>query len=172
MINKFLIFSLSLFIVMTSQAQQNALITIRVIDGQTGKPLAERGVLVYPIDTHTHKPLVEPGIPLKGDTDNEGKVSFSATTLQAFLAANEMQKGDSKEDKQRDRLSKVLDLQVIYASGGIQCSTGLFSLNEVIASGIVGDNHCGKAANNKAEAKPGEIVIFVAKYHWWKAGQT
>jgi hypothetical protein len=168
MINKFLFFSLSFFLVMTSQAQQNALITIRVIDEQTGKPLAQRGVLVYPIDTHTRKPLVEPGIPLKGDTDSEGKVSFSVTTLQSVLAANDMRKG--KED--RERLSKVLDLQVIYASGGIQCSTGLFSLDEVIASGTVGDNHCGKTAYNKAEAKPGEIVIFVAKYHWWKAGQT
>jgi hypothetical protein len=172
MVNKLLVFSLSLFLIMTSQAQQNALITIRVIDEQTGKPLAQRGVLVYPIDTHTRKPLVEPGIPLKGDTDNEGKVSFSATTLQSVLAANDMQKGTAKEDTQRERLSKVLDLQVVYASGGIQCSTGLFSLDDVIASGIVGDNHCGKTVNNKAEAKPGEIVIFVAKYHWWKAGQT
>jgi hypothetical protein len=157
----------------TSPAQQNALITIRIIDQQTGKPLTQRGVLVYPIDTHTHQPLVGPSIPFKGDTDDEGKVSFSITTLQSILAANDKQKGAAKNGSQRDRLSEHLDLQVIYASGGIQCSTGLFSLDEIVASGIVGDNHhCGKVAIRNAEAKPGEIVIFVARYHWWKAGQT
>lgn len=115
-------------------------------------------------------PIVEGGMLLKGKTDKDGKVSFSGTRLRPDSYANKStERGDITS---RNRLTKFFDLEVVYASGGIQCSTGLFSLDEIIKSGVVDDNHCKtRFDTTKVKAAPGEVIMFVSKYHWWESGQ-
>jgi hypothetical protein len=118
-------------------------------------------------------PIVEQGMPLRGTTDIDGKVSFPSTRLSSDLSTKQSGAGDKSEAVPRERLSKVLDLEITYVEGGIQCSTGLFSLNEILDSGVVGDNRCNKKFDlTKFKSAPGEVIIFVGKYHWWEAGQT
>lgn len=152
-----------------SFAQQNSNITVHLIDVRTGKPLSHHEVLVYRVNPETHRPFVKEGLPLKGTTDNEGSVSFAASTLQS-----PPQTGTSENrGAPRNRLSKMLDLEIVHAGGGIQCSSDLFSLNEVLASGVVGDNRCKQRPDlAKFKPVPGEVIIFIGKYGWLEAGQT
>lgn len=153
-------------------AQQTDRITIYVIDITNGKPATQRNVWIEGINPSTHMPIIENGMPLKGKTNADGKVSFPIALLHGDLPAD--QSGDQGTAAlPRTRLSKLLDVQITYAGGGIQCSTGLFSLNDIQKSGVVGDNRCKKQINlTKFKVSPGEVIIFVGKYHWWDAGQT
>jgi hypothetical protein len=154
-------------------AQMGTEITIRLISSANGKPMSHRPVLVYRIDSATHEPIVQQGLPLKGTTDEEGKVSFPDTNLRSKIPRVQGDDGGTGTSAERHVLSKVLDVQIIYAGGGIQCSTGLFSLDEILKSGVVGDNHCDKKFDStKFKATAGEVLIFVGKYHWWESGQT
>jgi hypothetical protein len=63
-------------------------------------------------------------------------------------------------------------MEVVYADAGIQCSRGLFSLDEILATGVVGDNHCDRKLDpEKLTSVQGEVLFFVGKYHWWQGGQ-
>jgi hypothetical protein len=118
-------------------------------------------------------PIAEQGMPLQGKTDIYGKVSFPSARLHPDLPANRSGGGGNTEAVPRKRLSEYLDVGVTYAGGGIQCSTGLFSLDEILRSGVVGDYQCSKKFDpTKFKSAPGEVIIFVGKYHWWEAGQT
>jgi hypothetical protein len=113
-------------------------------------------------------------MPLQGTTDDDGKVSFPDGKLRSTPPEDQSRDGgDTGGAAPRERLSKLVDLQIIYAGGGIQCSTGLFSLDEILTSGVVGDNRCNKKFDpTKFKSTPGEVIIFVGKYHWWESGQT
>jgi hypothetical protein len=161
-----------LLVAAASPAQQGALITIRLIDITNGKPASQRGIWIERINPDTHMPIVEDGMPLKGMTDIDGKVTFFSARLYPNLSANQSGDGGMTEAVPRKRLSKFLDVEITYAGGGIQCSTGLFSLDEIFTSGVVGDNRCNKKFDpTKFKSTPGEVIIFVGKYHWWEAGQ-
>jgi len=155
----------------SSVAQINTAVTVQLVSVSDGKPIPRKEVLVYQINPDTHMPIVEPGFPLKGTTGEDGKVSFSDARL-GLASPEDRNNGGPSDGTPRKRLSKVLDLQVIYAGGGIQCSTGLFSSDEILVSGVVGNNRCGKQLDlARFKSVPGEVVIFVGKYHWWEAGE-
>jgi hypothetical protein len=119
-------------------------------------------------------PIAELGMPLRGTTDDDGKVSFPDGKLRSTPPTDQSSNGgDTGGAVLRKRLSKLIDLQIIYAGGGIQCSTGLFSLDEILTSGAVGDNRCKKKVDPaKVKSTPGEVIILVGKYHWWEGMQT
>jgi|GEM_PF-5401618 len=160
-------------IAVTSHAQNKSDIVVRLISTVSGKPIEHRGVLIYQINPDTHMPIAEQGFPLKGSTDDEGRVVFSSLKLHSPSSEGLGSTDDSTQKADRKNLSKMLDIEIVYAGGGIQCSTGLFSLAEILQSGVVGDNHCKQKIDPvKFKIKPGEVIIFVGKYHWWDAGQT
>jgi hypothetical protein len=161
-------------VALASYAQGNSGITVRLINISNGKPVTHREVFVYRIDPETHKPFVEKGFPLKGITDEEGKVSFSDLRLQQTSPEDGTDGGGKTTNSHGRRLSKRLDLQIIYAGGaGVQCSTGLFSLDEILMSGALGDNRCKEKLDlTRFKCSPGEVMMFVGKSHWWESGQT
>lgn len=159
-------------VAVASPAQQSPLITVRIINIANGKPVPQRGVLIERINPDTHMPIVEQGMPLKGTTGLDGKVSLSSSRLSSDISAKQSGAGDRSETIPRKNLSKFSDLEITYTGGGIQCSTGLFSLDEILKSGVVGDNRCNrKFDTTKFKSVPGEVIIFVGKYHWWEGGQ-
>ncbi|MGO8720495.1 MAG: hypothetical protein ACLQMO_14975 [Acidobacteriaceae bacterium] len=149
------------------------MITVKVVDTKSGKPVPHREIWVDRIDPDTHIPIVERGFPLKGSTGVDGIASFSTARLRSTYSAGKSDNRNDAEAAPRKRLSKFLDIEITYAAGGIQCSTGLFSLEEILTSGVVGDNRCDKKFDpGEFKSIPGEVIIFVGKYHWWEAGQT
>lgn len=169
-----IIFALcSVAFVKGSSAQESSTITVKVVDTKSGKPVPHRGIWVEKINPNTHMPIVERGLPLKGSTGADGMVSFSTARLRSSYPAARSNNRNEPGSAPRKRLSKFLDIEVTYAAGGIQCSTGLFSLQDILTTGVVGDNHCDKKFDpGKFKSVPGEAIIFVGKYHWWEAGQT
>jgi hypothetical protein len=154
-----------------SSAQNGLSVTVRVIYVTTGAPAPQRMIFIERVNPDTHSPIVEGEMPLKGKTDINGRVSFPAEPLRSYQAPKTADK-DKEESGTRERLSKYLDIEITYASGGIQCSPGMFSLDEILSTGTVDDNRCkSKVATSKFKSAPGE-VIFVGKYHWWESGQT
>jgi hypothetical protein len=134
-------------------AQEISNILVRVIDVPSGKPVPNKQVLIYRFDPVHHRRISEPGMPLKEVTDADGVANFP----DGSLGTNYIGSGRTFAD-----LIKTLDLQIIYASGGVQCSSTLFSMNKILDTGMVGDNHCDK--NFDASKFPGseaEAVIFV-----------
>ncbi len=165
--------ALCCLVAVASHAQQGSpIITVQLINATDGKPVPRRGVLVYRINPDTHRPIVEQGMPLQGTADDDGRVLFPDEKLRSTPSENQSSNsGDKREAVSRQRLSKLLDLQITYAGGGIQCSTGLFSLDEIRTSGVVGDNHCNRKFDlTKFKRTPREVVIFVRKYRWWENG--
>jgi hypothetical protein len=149
-----------LFMTSVLPAEQ-VLMTVRVIDMKTGRPVANKELWVERLDPRTHMPLVEPGMPLKALTDSEGKAKFDTSLLSTA----------SKSTPDHQQMTKTLDLGVIYAAGGFQCSKGLLSLEEVLQTGVIDDSGCSlKLDRSKLTLISGEVVLFVGKYHWWKAG--
>ncbi len=154
-----------------SHAQESPVVTVRLINTMNGKPVPHRGVLIDSINPDTHMWIVEQGLPLKGTTNDEGKVSFSDVKLRSALQGDQTSNGGNIGAVHRKRLSKSMDLAIIYAGGGglIQCSTGKFSLDEIVASGVVGDNRCDKKFDpTKFKVDSGEVIMFVRKAHWWE----
>lgn len=170
MINKFL--ALLVLSVLASEITPTPAIQVCIIDEKTGRPMARREVLISPIDMNTHMLSSKPGMTIKGFTDNAGKASFSLETLNLMRSESQTEGRSAGASTEKKRLTDPFDFQVTYASGGIQCSSGLFSLDEVVSAGMVGDDRCGKGLSDKPLAKPNEIVIFVGKYRWWEAGQS
>jgi len=161
-----------LLLAVATSAQQSPVITVRLIDSTNGRPLPNRGIWIERINPDTHMPIVEDGMPLKGTTDIDGKVSFPSARLRPHLSANQSGDRGKTEAVPRKRLSKFLDVDITYAGGGIQYSTGLVSLDEILAYGVVGTDRCNKKFDpTKFKSTPGEVVMFVGKYHWWEAGQ-
>ncbi len=155
----------------TSVAQET--ITVQVIDITNGKPANHRAVYLDRLNQETHMPVSEPGLPLKGTTNEEGKVSFSAVRISGSRPPDPSEDYDENGTVIRESLSPVRDLDVIYGGGGIQCSFGEFSIAEVLRTGVVGDDRCSQKFDTaKFKPTPGEVIIFVRKYHWWEAGQS
>ena len=154
-----------------SHAQESPVVTVRLINTTTGKPVPHGGVFIYRMNPDTHTPIAEQGLPLKGTTNDDGKVSFSSVKLRSSLLGDQTSNGGDAGAVHRKRLSKFLDLLIIYAGGGglFQCSTGEFSLDEIVASGVVGDNRCDKKFDpTKFKVDSGEVIMFVRKAHWWE----
>ena len=147
---------------------------MRLIDAAKGKSVPHRGVFIYRINPDTHRPIAEQGMPLRGTTDDDGKVSFPDGKLLPKPSEDQSSNGGNTGGAlSRQRLSKFVDLQIIYAGGGIQCSSGLFSLDDILVSGAVGENRCNQKFDPaKFKSTPGEVIIFVRKYHWWEGVQT
>lgn len=152
-------------------AQESPTITVRVFDVSTGKPARQRLLYFDRIDATTNRQ--SPNELLRLRTDDDGKVSFPITRLHFDVHSDLDGNLTTTPTISRKRLTKFLDLEVTYAQGGAQCSTGLFSLDDVLATGVVGDNRCDKKVDPaKFKIHPGEVLFFVGKYHWWERGQT
>jgi hypothetical protein len=151
-----------------SPAQQSPPITVRLIYATNGKPVRHRRVYIDRINPDTLRPILEPGMYLRGTTDDDGKVSFPEGELRSTPPKDQSSNGDGGAVP-RKRLSKLIDLQITYAGFGSQCSTSLFSLDEILTSGAVSDNLCNKKFDSaKFKSIPGEVIIFVGKRHWWE----
>ena len=167
----FVMVSISTFLAAdASPAQQSPLITVRLIYATNGKPVRHRRVYIDRINPDTLRPILEPGMYLRGTTDDDGKVSFPEGELRSTPPKDQSSNGDDAGGAvPRKRLSKLIDLQITYAGFGSQCSTSLFSLDEILTSGAVSDNLCDKKFDPaKFKSTPGEVIIFVGKHHWWE----
>lgn len=144
-------------------------VRIKIVDGRNGRPMADKCMSVWVGDRSAPKsrPL------LMTQTDENGIVNIRLT------------KRDPEINNQRQRLTcglhGVLHPVVKYGdtvsirTGYVSCQPHRpnyswlalvdFSTKDVLESGVVTGNACGKA---KASPTPGEIVLFVRPLSWWE----
>jgi hypothetical protein len=125
-------------------------IRIRVRNGRNGHPVTKESVNVW----FGNKPAGEGfggegGVALLLSTDKNGEVLVS-------IKGNDAEWIDILPDYYFDCRARKDTRRPIY------------SVKEVLQSGVVTDNTCGKFT---AEPKPGEITFFVRPLHWWEAFQ-
>ena len=129
-------------------AQTGKTVTIRVLDGKTGKPLLASGYLVR-ID---HEQTVHANWVVENE-DGSGKLTLPATA--SLFSIRATYDGSTQTYINCDSSTKsALPVDRWY------------SISEVLASGIVAPNGCGKsqdAAKIKPVAKPGEFVFLVRR---------
>jgi hypothetical protein len=129
-------------------AQTNKTVTIRVLDGKTGKPLLASGYLVR-ID---REQTVHANWAVENE-DGTGKLTLPATAALFSIRAT------------YDESTQT------YVNCDSSTASALpvdrwYSISEILASGIVVSNNCGKpsdAAKIKPVAKPGELVVLVRR---------
>ena len=167
-----LMFALCCLAILPFHAQDSPLITVRLINVTNGKPAVKHNILIYRINPDTHMPIAEQGLPLKGMTDENGKAVFPSASLHPTYPEDHGSNGGKTQIEHKHRLSKFVDMAIMYGPD-IQCSTGLFSLDEILTTGVVGDNGCNKKFDStKFKSVPGEVIMFVGKYHWWQGSQS
>jgi hypothetical protein len=129
-------------------AQAGKTITIRVVDGKTGKPLAASGFLVR----INHEETVHANWVVENE-DGSGKLTLpeGASLLSIHVTYN---------------ASTLTYLNCDSASEKANPIDRWYSIPEILASGVVVPNSCVKpssAAKFRPGSKPGEFVIFVRR---------
>ena len=165
--------SLFLFFLLTpvfaSTEQPNPAITIRAYYVGSGKPVPNYEFLVYRMNPATGTPVERRDDPIRIITDANGKASFSSALLPAIPETVDDESVRDSTANHRRAITKQLDLLLLNLGAGAECTRSLFSLQEVLASGIVGDNHCNnKPVPASFESSPGEVIVFLKKDPWWK----
>ncbi len=144
-------------------------IRIKLVDGRNGRPMADKCINVWVGDRSAPKsrPLLET------QTDKNGVANLHLTEQDAEVSKQSQQLACG--------LQGVIDPVVKYGdtvsirAGYVSCQPHRadyswlamldLSAEEVLQSGIVTPNACGKA---KASPTPGEIVLFVRPLSWWE----
>ena len=135
----------------TPEALAQTFITLRFIDAESGKPL--QGISTSVSTWNSDEPLVPADKIVSRSsfqtTNKQGEVIFSAPEpAPKYLAVNHF----------------TIELR--------GCSAGVFSLAEVLRSGVVADYNprkrrwCGNLSA-RTSARPGEIVIFDIRMTFW-----
>ena len=118
-------------------------ITVRVVNGKTGRPMAKQPVY---LDTYKEFPHRLPNSlePLKATTGPDGRATFSL----------------------RARSAEVLAFSVPLR--GTECGRFRFSPQQV-GMGVIADNLCDTKGKLKGKftARPGEVVLFVRPFSPW-----
>jgi hypothetical protein len=137
-------------------AQDTKSVTVRVLDGKTGHPIAPTGFQVR-ID---HLQAVH-GDWVKGNEDGSGELTLpidaSAITMHFSYQSNMTVYVNCDSAKQKDMIGDLW-----------------YSVLDIMEKGIVAPNTCVNPKNaakvKVPEAKPGEIVFFVRPQNWIEAG--
>jgi hypothetical protein len=143
-------FSASLF------AQDTKSITVRVLDGKTGHPIAPTGFQVR-ID---HLKAVH-GDWVKANEDGSGELTLpidaSAITMRFSYEKNMTVYVNCDSAKQKDMIGDLW-----------------YSVLDILEKGIVAPNACVNPKNaakvKLPDPKPGEVVFFVRPQNWIEAG--
>lgn len=129
-------------------AQSEKTITIRVLDGKTGKPLLASGYLVR-VD---HEQNAHANWAVQNE-DGSGKLTVpGGATLISIQATSDA--------------STQTYVNCDATTGTALPADRWYAVSEILATGIVATNGCGKpkdAAKIKAVAKPGEFVFMVRR---------
>jgi len=129
-------------------AQAEKTITIRVLDGKTGKPLLASGFLVR-VD---REQAVHANWVVQNE-DGTAKLTVPGGALLFSIQA-------TYDDSMQTYVNCDSTLENTVRVGR------WYSISEVLASGVVAPNGCGKpkdAAKIKPAAKPGEFVFLVRR---------
>jgi len=167
----FLLLVLCVFCCEMSFAQESGTITVRIVDYKKGTPTPKHQVFVYWLDPATHLLFVKQGLPLRGWTDADGVIKFSVNQLRQLAPQQSQEAAEQKLNSPRRSLieKKIEDIYISDTTGGVDCSWPNFSFEEILKTGVVGDNRCdSKFDTKKYKALPGELILFVGHYHWWE----
>jgi hypothetical protein len=127
------------------RAQTAITITVRMLDGRTGKLVATTGFMV--------------------------RVNHEETVNANWVVQNE----DGTGTLTVPQAASVLTIQGTYdsstevyincdaASGKANTIDHWYTVSDILATGVVAPNGCGK---QKAAAKPGEFVFYVRRQNW------
>ena len=129
-------------------AQTEKTISIHIYDGKTGRPLASSGYQVR-VD---HQPEIHSNWVTENEDGSGTLVVPKGATLLSIRA--------TYED------SMYLYINCDSTVGGPKAADQWYSISEILTTGIVAPNNCGKpkdAAKIKIAAKPGEFVFLVRK---------
>lgn len=132
-------------------AQTAKTITIRMIDGASGKPLSSSSVLIR----INHLPTPH------GDWVHANEDGTATVTLppDATLLTPQASYGDAMDSYVN--CDAVKDKEFV--------GPHWYAVSEILATGVVTPNGCGKRT---AVAKPGEFVFFVRAKNWRDSMQT
>ncbi|MGD0095816.1 MAG: hypothetical protein ABSB60_04935 [Terracidiphilus sp.] len=129
-------------------AQTEKTITIRMLDGKTGKPMPVSGYVVrVDHDPTVHADWVMPG----GDGSAKLTVPANAKVLSVQGTYD---------------ASMQLYFNCDSANGKQDPVERWYAISDILATGVVAPNGCGRASNAakiKPTAKPGEFVFMVRK---------
>lgn len=144
-------------------------IEIRLVNGRSGRPMADTCIYVAVGDRSNPKS----GTPLSTQTDANGIVELRLI--------DENTKTDTQGQQLVCGLPGVINPTVKYGdtiyirAGYVLCQSRAadyswlamtdFSTKQIIQQGIVAANACGKATTSP---KPGQVVIFVRPLTWWE----
>lgn len=155
--------------VLGGTALQAQTLSITIVDGRNGRPMADQCIDVWVGDRAAPKsrPLLET------QTDRNGVAELRLTKQDAKInnrtqkLACGLQGVVNPVVQYGDTISIGSDYMLCQArlpGGSWQALEG-FSTKGALQSGIATANTCGKA---KASPTPGEIVLFVRPPHWWE----
>ncbi len=164
---------LGLFLVFLCGLSPTALhaqaISIKLVDGRNGRPMADKCINVWVGDRAA--PKARPS--LETQTDKNGVADLRLTEQDAEINNQKQQLACGLQGvirpvvKYGDTITIGSDYMLCQArlpDGSWQALEG-FSTTDALQSGIATANTCGKA---KASPTPGEIVLFVRPLHWWE----
>ena len=119
-------------------------ITIRLVDGKTGKPMKNKNVTVIFCPDCFRQTVV------RIEADGSGHVNIPAGAKTATFM------GGPKDGAEPGRIPYI------------DCNSGLPALvdiAQILQTGISPDNGCGKAHHT---SRPGEIVFWAHSLPWWQ----
>ena len=110
-------------------------ITIRVLDGKAGTPVAHQRLLVFSGETNEGARFHERSGELTTGNDGTGSINLDSTTH--FL--------------------------LVYPDFMTGCSAKLeyFRVDDIARTGVVSQNNCSKLPSS--QAKPGELILYIRK---------
>lgn len=156
---------LLLVLCLAAAALQAQTIRIKLVNGRTGRAVAGACVNVW-VGNERKSALAIP-------TDNDGVASLRLTNRDAEVNAQKRWKecGDLGvtdpvvKDASSIRINVGYVLCQLRRADHTWLATQSFDTKQVLQSGIVSANTCGKA---KALPTPGEVVLFVRPLSWWE----
>jgi hypothetical protein len=136
-----IVFSLSLFLVPVALAQQQ--ITVKVLDGRNGHPLENVVIDVWFGDRAI-------GSPQQSRTGRDGTTLFTVPAGErTFVAAGEF----------------IADCRGGNVAGKSFIDRNVYSVDDVLKTGIVGENQCGKVT---AQPVRDTFTLFLRPLRWWE----
>lgn len=140
-------------------------IKIKLVNGKTGQAITNTCVNTW-VGTERKEAMAIP-------TDKDGVASLRLTDKDAEINAQDQWKACGNDGLVNPVVKFAASIQI--NAGYVLCQvrksdyTWLaiqkFATEEVLESGVVTGNTCGKA---KASPKPGAITIFVRPLNWWE----
>ncbi len=121
---------------------QVSTIQLRVLRGRNNKPVRKADVFI------TAVPITQYATSLERTTNAQGAVSLLV----------------ERDVQVRAVVSHYRTCRLIAKADHTNPPTA-YAVSDILASGIVSDNHCSKRT---VAPKPGELTLFVRPLHWWE----